>query len=141
MAYYDKDYELERMYNDSARSHREMKVSAEKELLQVQQLLAVTHAAYIDIVESLGVDQLKDAITILRVKKEETERTVKELTERKEWARLKGDNAYNERNYAEAKEYNKISSDCYLKIREIEPTIHYYEAFINNLNYHINKKN
>jgi len=140
MAYYDKNYKLERMYNDSARNHREMKQNAEKELLQVQQLLAIIHATYTETVESLSASQLNEAAITLSVKKAEVERRVNELSQRREWARSKGDIAYNERNFSEEQEYNRISSECYLEIRKIEPTIHYYEAFINNLNYHASKK-
>ena len=40
----------------------------------------------------------------------------------------------------EEQEYNKISSDCYLEIERISPSLHYYKAFVSNLDYRANQQ-
>jgi len=76
----------------------------------------------------------------MAVKKTDDERKIEELSQRISWATSKGDTAFANHNFEEEQEYNHISSDCYVEIERINPTLHYYESFINNLNYHANKK-
>ena len=71
---------------------------------------------------------------------EEIERKIEELSQRRSWATSKGDTAFANHNFEEEQEYNRISSDCYVEIERIKPTLHYYESFVNDLNYHSNKK-
>ncbi len=140
MAFYDGDYQLEKGYNDSARRHIETQKKAEKDLSQVEQLLEFTHQTYTRTVESLDEVQLKEAAITMSVKKTDVERKIEELSQRRSWATSKGDTAFANHNFEEEQEYNRISSDCYVEIERIKPTLHYYESFVNDLNYHSNKK-
>ena len=140
LAYYEKNYKVEKSYNASARSHRENKQKAEKELLEVKQQLGIIHTRYIATIEELDVDQLRETIQTLTAKKELAERTLEGLNRRIERAKSKGDIAYNEHNYEDEREYNRIVSDCYREKRKLEPSIRYYDAFITNLNNFIIRK-
>lgn len=143
LAYNAKDYESEKRYNDSARYYKEEQYKAEREVAQLDQLLNVSYQNYIDAVEKLDATKLNDAAMILTIKKEETLRRIEELAERRAWAISKGDVAFAEKNYEEEKEYNRISSECYIETQRIKPLIYYYDKFIRDLNYraNINKGN
>lgn len=140
MAFYDGDYQLEKGYNNSASTHIETQEKSEKELSQVEQLLEFARQIYTKTVQSLDELQLKEAAMTMSVKKTDVERKLEELTQRRIWANSKGDIAFSNHNFQEEQEYNRISSDCYEKIERVKPTLHYYETFINDLNYHADKK-
>ncbi len=139
-AYHDGRYESEKGYNESARRHNENQKKSEKELLQVEQLLHFTHQTYTKAIESLNEIQLKEAAITISSRKDDLERKIKELSQRRDWASSKGDVAYSKQDYKEEQEFNRVATECYLEIKKIEPALHYYEAFINNLNYHADKK-
>ena len=140
MAFHDGNYQSEKGYNDSARHHIETQEQAEKDLSQVEQLLEFTHQTYTRAVESLDELQLKEAAITMSVKKTEVERKIEELSQRRNWATSKGHTAFANHNFEEEQEYNRISSDCYVEIERIKPTLHYYKSFVNNLNYNANRK-
>ena len=139
MAYNEKDYKAEKSYNDSARSSIMLQEQSEKELAQVEQLLEFTHQKYEEKVRSLNELELNEALVTMSVKKSELERHITELSQRRSWAISKGDAAYANRNYDEEREYNHISSECFSEIERLKPTLHYYEAFVNDLNNRLNK--
>lgn len=140
IAFHDEKYQSEKYYNDETIHHIETQKKAEKNLSQVEQLHEFTYQTYTRAVESLDEVQLKEAAITMSVKKTDVERKIEELSQRISWATSKGDTAFANHNFEEEQEYNRISSDCYVKIERIKPTLHYYEYFVNDLNYHANKK-
>ena len=141
MAFYEKNYESEAGYNTSARMHRERQASAEKELSQVIQLLEFTHQTYIAVVSGMDSIQLKELAITMSVRKEDAERQIEELSQRREWARANGDVAFANHNFESEQEYNKISSECYLEIGKVKQLLNYYKSFANDLNFRANKVN
>ena len=138
LAYYAKDYESEKRYNDSARYYKDEQNKAEREVAQLDQLLNISYQNYNDEVEKIDATKLSDAAMILTIKKEEAQRRIQVLSERRTWAISKGDVAFVEKNYDEEKEYNHISLECYMEIQRIKPLIYYYDKFIKDLNYRAN---
>ena len=140
MAFRDKDYETEKMYNESVRNHNENQSKASRELTQVKQLLEQVHQEYIKAVESLGTRELRNAAITLSVKRLDTQRMIEELSQRRKWAVSKGDIAYREGNFDEEQEYNRIASDCFIESTKTEPKLHYYEAFIKDIDGYAHNK-
>ncbi len=141
MAFYLKDYKIEKGYNESARRNMEIRDQAKKDLYQVEQLLTPTHETYMKSIQSLDENQLKEALIALSIKKTDIERLNEELINRRNWAESKGEESFNNHNIKEEQEYNHIYSDCYYKIKKNDQLIRYYESFVNNFNYYINKNN
>lgn len=140
MAFYVGDYQSDIIHSISAREHLETQKSAEKDLAQVEQLLLFTFQTYTKAVQSLDEIELKEASITMSAKKADVERKIEELSERRKWAISKGDVAYSNQNNEEVQEYNHISTDCFLEIERIKPTLVYYQYFIKDLNYRANKK-
>lgn len=140
IAFNEGNYQAEKRYNKSLSLYIEAQEKAKKDLSQVEQLLEFTHQTYTKAVQSLDQIQVKEAAITMSVKKADAERKIEELSQRRSWAHSKGDTAFANQNYEEEQEYNRISSDCYVEIERIRPTLSYYEAFVNDLNYHANKK-
>ena len=140
MAFNRKDYDREKAYNDSARDYSETQDKAEKELFQVKQLLDVSYESYENEVEVLDEKQFSDVIIALTLKKEETEKNIRDLEERRKLATSRGDAAFAKANYEEEKMYNGISSKCYLEIEKQKVLVKYLNHFINDLSYRFNNK-
>lgn len=140
MAFYEKDYDLERRYNNSANWHKKNVTNAQHELSQAKQLLEFVHQKYEQAIETMDPIQIKETAIKVSAKKEEIERKIEQLSQRRSWAQSKGDDAFKNHNFNEEQEYNKISSDCYLEIERISPSLHYYNAFVANLDYRANQQ-
>ena len=141
MAYYEKDYELERRYNHSVRLHSERREQSESELVQVEQLIASSLDQYFNIIESYTDLELREAAVTLRVKKADIERKITDLKTRREWAISMGNIEYERGNLAKETEYNHISTDCLNEIERITPEVSYYDDYISDLNNQAEKKN
>ncbi len=139
MAFHDGDYELEGSYNTSARRWVEEQELSEKDLSQVEHLVDITHNTYEDILQTLDESQLKQAIDILAIKMSDAKQKLEDLSRRRKWASKKGDEEFAKGNYEKEEVYNSISSDCLRETERIKPTVYYYDLFIGNLEYYMNK--
>ena len=141
MAFYEKDYELEKSYNNSARYHIETQGKAENDLAKVDELLAFVHNAYKEAVQSLNGIELKETAITIESKKADIERQIEALSQRRNWATSKGDVAFASHNFQEEQEYNRISSECYFEIERMKPMLYYYSLFVNDLKHSADRKN
>ena len=140
MAFYEKDYDSEKRYNNFANWHKKNITNAQHELSQAKKILEFVHQQYEQTIETMDLIQIKETAIKVSAKKEEIERKIKHLSQRRKWAQHKGDDAFKNHNFNEEQEYNTISSDCYLEIEKISPSLHYYNAFILNLDYRANQQ-
>lgn len=133
------NYQLENAYNNSSRYHVSTQEAAEKELAQVEQLLEFAKQKYNEAIQSLDVFQLKEAYTTMSVRKTDIERKISDLSCRRSWAISMGDTAFNNHNFEEEQNYNRISSDCHVEIEKNSELLRFYEMIIKDLNNHMGR--
>ena len=140
MAFYAKNYGSERIYNVSVQWHKKNITDAQQELSQSKKLLEFVQQKYEQTIEKMDPIQIKEVAIKVSAKKEELERKMEQLSQRRSWSNSKADEAFKNRNFNEEQEYIKISFDCYYEIEKIAPTLHYYDIVVLDLNYKANEQ-
>lgn len=133
IAFNDGNYAREMGYNASARSYAQKIEEAKRDLEQIERLIEFTNQSYVTMVSSMTSSQLSETASIVSFRKYEIQRQIQQISERRTWAKQKGDEAFANHQLQEELEYNRISSECYITLNELEAKARGYQSIIDDL--------
>lgn len=134
-AFREHDFKLEEEYNKANDYYKQMRENLDKELAQVMQELENIHQIYLQKIDSMSKDEIEDASVQCSLKIDEKNKIMEELSEKREFAIQKGNEAFKNHNYTDEQKYNEIAVESYKEVENIKTSLIYYNSFVYNLNY------
>lgn len=134
-------YKLEKSYNDSVNDSKYRKVNASYELARVNVLLQEVHGLYTKTVSEMRTKDLEDNKLLCFSEILRLEASINELEQRRKFAMEKGDEAFKINSFYQEEFYNNICNECFEKIEDLKPKLHYYKSFELDLQNRLDMKN
>lgn len=139
-AFSEGEYKLEESYNESAKHSKEAKKAYGTELALLEELLLQLQQNYEEELTIKRSDELISTRNLMLTKQEELENEKRNLENKMNDAKAKGDEAYKKGNIEEELEHNKVSTDYFFEIEKLNTKIDYYGSFAKDIEKHIQKK-
>lgn len=134
MAYSDKDYKLEKQYNESVKLHRKQIKESEEKLEKSSKLLDNYVKNIQSDLDNISNHDLQIAIQKLTEKIDELELYILALRDGIKIAKENGDKAYSSGNFLQEKMYNLEYRRLYEEMIALEPIVENYRDTLNILN-------
>ena len=114
-------------YVFSTETTRRIKAETAQELHQVDRLLEQLRDRYHHLIEDSTFGDIDKTNAAICLKQALVSTKIDSLTSTREWATKKGDIASYTGDFNEEQEYNKIASEAYLELQDLEIKLHLYK--------------